>query len=204
MGWKVRHKRPEDDGNPVEFYSKPGAKVYEKNAMRHIQERILMRALELAGIPLGSKVLDAGCGTGFGMQLMKSIGYPVSGFDVSPEMLAIAKSKKLDVKKGDLRKIPFADSSFDAVVSISALQWVPLKERTAVAREFYRVLVDGGVAVIQFYPASEEEALATGKIFRQAGFKVVLHVDNEGNPRKRKVFLVLHKPAPPEHRQASR
>ena len=194
MGWKVRHKRPEDDGNAVQFYSNPGAKVYEKNAMRHIQGKILLRALQLVEIPQGARVLDAGCGTGFGMQLLESLGFSVAGFDVSPDMVAVAKKKKLQAVAGDLRKIPFPNSSFDAIVSISALQWVPLKERGAVSAEFKRILVDGGVAAIQFYPASEEEMMATGKIFRQAGFKVVVNVDNEGNPRKRRVFLVLRKP----------
>ncbi|MFH1199853.1 MAG: class I SAM-dependent methyltransferase [Candidatus Micrarchaeota archaeon] len=193
MGWKVRNKRPEDGGNAEEFYSQPGAQVYEKNAMRHIQEKILMRALQLVEVPAGARVLDAGCGTGFGMQLLKKLGFSASGFDVSPDMVAFAKRKKLAAVAGDLRKIPFPDKSFDAIVSISALQWVPLKERAKVAKEFHRVLAGGGVAVIQFYPASEDEAMATGRLFRQEGFRVVLHVDSEDNPRKRKVFLVIGK-----------
>ncbi len=194
MGWRVRHHRPEDSGKAEDFYSRHGSRVYEKNAMRHIQEKILLRGLQLVPIPEGAGVLDAGCGTGFGMQLLSRLGYSVSGFDASEEMISRARAKGFNVVVGDMRRIPFPDSAFEAIVSISALQWVPLKERLKAAREFRRVLADGGVAVVQFYPASEREALATGRLFRRAGFKATLHTDNSDNPRKRKIFLLLHKP----------
>ncbi|MFH1106867.1 MAG: class I SAM-dependent methyltransferase [Candidatus Micrarchaeota archaeon] len=196
MGWKVRHRRPEDDARPEEFYSRPGAAVYEKNAMRKIQERILLRALQLVEIPEGARVLDAGCGTGFGMQLLGRLGYSVSGFDVSPDMVAIAKRKKLDAVVGDLRKIPFPGSSFDAVVSVSALQWVSVRQAGRVASEFVRVLRAGGCAVVQFYPASEEEALGYAKAFRARGFSVRMQTDSYSNARKRKVYLLLVKNQP--------
>jgi ubiquinone/menaquinone biosynthesis C-methylase UbiE len=194
MGWKVRHRRPEEGARPADFYAESGAKVYEKNAMRKIQERILLRALQLAEIPAGARVLDAGCGTGFGLELLAKLGFAAWGFDASPDMVSISKKKGLDAVVGDLRKIPFPDSSFGAVVSVSALQWVPVRQAIVVAREFWRVLGKAGVGAVQLYPESEAEALAYAKAFRAAGFSVRLQMDNYANARKRKVFIILKKP----------
>ncbi len=219
-GWRVRRERPEDDVQAETFYGEQGADAYETNVMRKIQERILVRALLLAKIPEGAKVLDAGCGTGFGMEVLKEAGYEVQGFDVSPAMVEKARAKGFQVKQGDLRSIPFEEGSFDAIVSISALQWVPLQQREKVAKEFWRVLRKGGIkvgsgkdrmsdamggrgdpsrgvyppgGVIQYYPKSEDEMMQTGRIFRKRGFLVKLQIDNADNPRKRKVYMLLEK-----------
>lgn len=196
MKWKVSGQRPEDQFAPAEFYGQQGASVYEKNAMKRIQERILARALDLMG-PLaeGAAVLDAGCGTGFGMELLAKAGFRVEGLDVSEDMLKIAKEKGLSVKKGDLRDIPFKTAEFDAIVSISALQWVPFAQRKKVAKEFWRVLKEGGKAAVQFYPKSEDEMTRTGSLFKRQGFAGRIQIDGEDVPRKRKVFLLLEKPS---------
>ncbi|MBU1197956.1 class I SAM-dependent methyltransferase [Candidatus Micrarchaeota archaeon] len=193
MGWKVKGKRPEQETNAEAFYGQ--TEHYEKPGMERIQKKILMRALELAKIPLKSRVLDAGCGTGFGMLVLHQVGYDAEGFDLSKEMLAVAKRKGFRVKHGDLRQIPFPDQRFDAVVSISALQWVPLNERPQVAKEFARVLKPKGKAVVQLYPESEEEMYGTGQTFKAQGFRVAIQIDSADNPRKRKVFLLMEKPS---------
>jgi ubiquinone/menaquinone biosynthesis C-methylase UbiE len=195
MKWKVKGQRPEDKFQAEELYGKAGAGVYEKNAMRHIQEQILSRAVALLQLQGSERVLDAGCGTGFGMQLLQRAGFSVEGFDLSDEMLALARKKGLAVKKGDLRDIPFKQKEFDAVVSVSALQWVPFHQRKIVAREFWRVLKAGGKAAVQFYPASEQEMTRTGSLFKRQGFSGRIQIDGEDNPRKRKVYLILQKEA---------
>ena len=192
-GWVVKKERPEDKGEATEEYDKEGAEHYEREGMKRIQKTIMIRALLLAKIPQGAKVLDAGCGTGFGMELLAEAGYEAQGFDVSQAMVEKAKAKGFEVKQGDLRSIPFDDHSFDAIVSISALQWVPLQEREKVAKEFWRVLKEKATAVIQHYPKSEDEMMRTGLLFRRQGFKVTLQIDNEDNPRKRKIYMLLDK-----------
>ncbi|MFH0972270.1 MAG: methyltransferase domain-containing protein [Candidatus Micrarchaeota archaeon] len=201
MGWKVKKERPEEKfaGNAEMFYSQEG-KNYEKNAIKHIQEKILLRGLQLVQFPPNSKILDVGCGTGLGMEILKELGYEVAGIDVSEELLAIAKKKHLAVQLGDMRNIPFPNSTFDGIVSISALQWVSSRtdysaksDLKKTASEFYRVLKKAGKALIQFYPKSEDEMMLAGKEFKAAGFKTAVQVDNENNARKRRIYLILEK-----------
>ena len=200
-GWIVAGERPEEKylGDAVKFYSNE-VLGYEKNAIKNIQSKILLRGLKLINFPSNSYVLDAGCGTGLGMEILKELGFKVQGVDVSIELLKIAKAKKLKVTLGDMRSLPFKKGGFDGIVSISALQWVSGREGVegkrdvqAVASEFFRILIPKGKALIQFYPKSEEEAMETGKAFKTAGFKVTLQIDNENNAKKRRVYLLLEK-----------
>ncbi|NYZ74679.1 class I SAM-dependent methyltransferase, partial [Candidatus Micrarchaeota archaeon] len=119
------------------------------------------------------------------------------GFDAVPALLKHARRKGFKVKEGDLRDIPFRNNSFDAIVSVSVLQWILAKdaEKNAAkaANEFWRVLTKKGAAVIQFYPRSEEEVMLAAKAFRGKGFKTTFVTDNPDNPRKRKVFLLLRR-----------
>ncbi|MFH0922596.1 MAG: class I SAM-dependent methyltransferase, partial [Candidatus Micrarchaeota archaeon] len=137
-------------------------------------------------------VLDAGCGSGFSLEILREIGYSCAGFDVSPAMVSLAKKKGFVAKVGDLRKIPFPKASFDAIVSISALQWIDLNEASVVASEFRRVLKSNGRAVIQFYPESEKQLMDWAKAFKTARFSVVVTQEGLDSPRKRKVFLLLN------------
>jgi len=195
--WKTFHVRPEDDKPVHEHYSSEESKRYaESNAMRRIQRELTLRCLDLARFPLNSRVLDAGCGTGFSLEVLKEVGYKkIAGFDAVPSLLEFAKKKGFRVKQGDLRDIPFSDRSFDAIVSVSVLQWIlaqnPEQNAAKAASEFWRVLSPKGIAVIQFYPRSEEEAMLAAQAFRAKGFKTTLVTDNPDNPRKRKVFVLL-------------
>ncbi|MBI5224824.1 methyltransferase domain-containing protein [Candidatus Micrarchaeota archaeon] len=200
-GWFVAKERPEEkfSGNAAKFYSQEGS-GYEKNSIKNIQSKILLRGLQLVNFPSNSKLLDVGCGTGLGMEILKELGFKVQGIDVSPDLLKIAKAKKLKVMLGDMRKMPIKDLQFDGIVSISALQWVIGKDGAegkrdvqVVADEFFRVLTPKGKAIIQFYPKSEDEAMHAGKAFKIAGFKATLQIDNENNAKKRKVYLLLEK-----------
>ncbi|MEK6954693.1 MAG: methyltransferase domain-containing protein [Candidatus Micrarchaeota archaeon] len=199
MGWKIKRDRPEEKyaGRADEFYATEGA-GYEKNVIRHIQEKILLRGLQLIQFPPNSKLLDVGCGTGIGMVILKKLGFAVEGIDVSKELLAVAKKKKLKVVLGDMREMPFEAAKFDGVVSISALQWVSSRmgaqgksDLKQTANEFFRVLKKRGKALIQFYPKSEEEMMLAGKAFKDAGFKVKIEIENENNARKRRIYLIL-------------
>ena len=201
-GWRsLSAKRPEQSFSALEYYeSEEGRSHVEKNAVRKIQRGLTMRALLLAKIPLHEKVLDAACGSGYSLELIKEAGYNAQGIDLSPRLVLLAKAKKLDARVGDLQKIPLPNAAFGGLISISALQWLlqgtekEQKEKLAkCASEFWRVLKVGGRAAIQFYPESEEQAMLAAKAFRAKGFKTVLHTENPENARKRKVFILLEK-----------
>ncbi len=194
--WKSFHVRPEDEKTVVDYYDEKEANRYSRsNAMRRIQRGLTMQAVELALFPLGSKVIDAGCGPGFSTEVLAEVGYDVYPFDLLPLFVEKCCEKGFRAKQGDLRKFPF-QGKFDGIVSISALQWVSASGIDGVAKvasEFWNHLKKGGKAVLQFYPKSEKEALQTMRSFKAVGFTAKLITYNLANPVKRKVFMLLEK-----------
>jgi ubiquinone/menaquinone biosynthesis C-methylase UbiE len=101
----------------------------------------------------GDTVLDAGAGSGstslLAAQKAGAQGH-VTLFDFSGGMLDEARAKaaragltaRLDFKTGDMLRLPFADGTFDAVLSTYSI--CPLFDPAAGARELYRVLKPGG------------------------------------------------------------
>ncbi len=74
-----------------------------------------------------ARVLDAGCGTGLSGEALAALGYGnIHGRDLSPEMLAVAKDRKiyksLDVV--DLTQ-PLLEEPFDAVLSVGVFGFGP-------------------------------------------------------------------------------
>ncbi|MCF6093654.1 class I SAM-dependent methyltransferase [Microaerobacter geothermalis] len=102
-----------------------------------------------------SKVLDAGCGDGYGSWKLASLGYEVIGVDIAGEMVSKAKEKAkeritsdlvLSFQQGDLTQLPFPDQSFGAVLSVNALEWTssPLHA----LKELKRVLQPEGIVCL--------------------------------------------------------
>lgn len=194
--WLTSRNRPEEKyADARDYYDGVEGKAYSSSkALERIQRGITLRCIELAMPSLDSRVLDAGCGNGYSMRVLKELGFKkIKGIDSSRAMVEKAKATGFDAVEGNLVKLPFGRGEFDFIVSVSVLQWLKEKEFRKVAREFKRVLSEKGKAVAQFYPKSEREARAWAKAFKECGFRVETVVDNALNARKRKVFLVLGK-----------
>lgn len=97
-----------------------------------------------------SKILDCGVGTGaFSLALLDNIEQPthLAGIDISQPMLTQAQRNlknrctTLDLRWGDVRHLPFADESFDAVVFAHVLEH--MAEPIETLREMVRVLKPG-------------------------------------------------------------
>jgi ubiquinone/menaquinone biosynthesis C-methylase UbiE len=120
------------------FYDAP---LVQRLTYRPEQDAVL-RALP----PGKPRVLDVGCGTGLlARRIARRVpGSWVVGCDFSPGMLGRAARGPEGVRwvRADAQGLPFADTSFDAVVSTQALHWVP--DQSAALAEFLRVLVPGG------------------------------------------------------------
>ncbi|MDQ0286560.1 SAM-dependent methyltransferase [Desulfofundulus luciae] len=100
----------------------------------------------------GMSVLDVGCGTGnYSLELARR-GLKVTGLDISPGMLAKARAKAqaeglpVEFVQGDAVQLPFPDDSFDGVISVSAMEFVP--DLGAALQEAYRVLKPRGRLVV--------------------------------------------------------
>jgi SAM-dependent methyltransferase len=83
----------------------------------------------------GDSLLDVGCGTGWFTRRAAADGLVVTGLDPNPDWLDYARARggpESNWVEGDARDLPFADASFDHVLSIAALCFVD-DERQAVA-----------------------------------------------------------------------
>jgi 2-polyprenyl-6-hydroxyphenyl methylase/3-demethylubiquinone-9 3-methyltransferase len=92
-------------------------------------------------------ILDVGCGGGFLSNELARQGYQVTGVDVSPESLRVAKAhdvtKTVKYEVADAFHLPYPDQSFDAVTAMDFLEHVDRPD--LVIKEFSRVLKPGGL-----------------------------------------------------------
>ena len=106
-----------------------------------------------------SKTLDVGCGTGeLALKLKQTKKeLDVSGVDLSPEMVSIAKSKAkylgyadIKFKVGDVGNMPYEDNSFDCITCAHSFHHYPLKKKAV--KEMFRILKsDGRIMIIDGY-----------------------------------------------------
>ena len=121
--------------NPVEYDA-----WYATPRGRWIGETEYALAARLLAARPGDSLLDVGCGTGWFSRRAAADDLVTTGLDSNPAWLDYARahsSPALSCVEGDARDLPFADASFDHVLSIAALCFVD-DERQAVA-EIVRV-----------------------------------------------------------------
>ncbi len=94
------------------------------------------------------RILDAGCGTGGLLANLRTDAWK-AGLEMSPHGIRLARSRGCaPLVQGTVSMLPFADGSFDVVVSIDVLCHSGVEERQAVA-EAARVLRPGGRLLLQ-------------------------------------------------------
>lgn len=102
--------------------------------------------IRLAGDVAGLEILDAGCGSGPLTEALRAKDAVVSGFDLSPAMVELARERlgeDADVKVADLgAPLPYPDDKFDMVVASLALHYV--EDWESALAELRRVLKPGG------------------------------------------------------------
>ncbi|WP_428246045.1 class I SAM-dependent methyltransferase [Ferrovibrio sp.] len=106
----------------------------------------VLQRLQRLGPAAGSRLLDAGCGTGGFLLYLKLSGMPIlpQGVEYDAEAAALARDKtSLPVAVGSVNGLAYADASFDTIVSNDVLGHAAVDEAAALA-EFHRCLVPGG------------------------------------------------------------
>jgi ubiquinone/menaquinone biosynthesis C-methylase UbiE len=95
--------------------------------------------VERVGVEPGMEVLDVACGSGNGTIPAARAGARVTGIDLDPAMLALARERaadamvEIDWVEGDAQKLPFEDGSFDRVISTFGHMFAPDHRRAAEA-----------------------------------------------------------------------
>jgi SAM-dependent methyltransferase len=128
--------------------------------------------VDRADLAAGSRVLDVATGSGNAALAAARSGCTVVGLDYVPALLdraglrAAAEGLAIELVEGDAEALPFADASFDAVLSVFGVMFAPDQERAAA--ELLRVCRPGGtVALASWAPDG-----FLGDLFRTIGAHV--------------------------------
>ncbi len=124
-----------------------------------------------------SSVLDVGCAKGFMLHDLSKLipGITAKGIDISEYAIANAiDDMKQNIQFGDAKCLPFADDSFDVVISITTLHNLDRNGCAQALREIERVSRGKSFITVDAYRTNEEK-------FRMSDWnltaKTVMHVD---------------------------
>ena len=122
-----------------------------------IEAKARQRALDIAAIQNGEKVLEVALGTGLNfVEILKRNpkGW-VDGVDVSMKMVERAKKrisktgqKNYTLHLCDCRQLPFEDERFDVIMNQYLLDILPVEDFIPILLEFKRVLKGGGRLIL--------------------------------------------------------
>jgi SAM-dependent methyltransferase len=116
-----------------------------------------------AQVAAGKRVLDAGCGLGYGIEILSSAeAAEVIGLDLNSEAVEEARRRingAGTIQQGDIQGLDFGDDSFDLVVCFETIEHV--EKAPAALAEFHRVLRPDGVLLLSSpnpdaYPSGNE------------------------------------------------
>ncbi|MGQ0776360.1 MAG: class I SAM-dependent methyltransferase [Pseudonocardiales bacterium] len=115
---------------------------------------LILDALEHAGVLLGNRVLDFGCGVGRLSNVLAEHARSVAGVDIADSMIEQARQlnrhpDRLEFYHYDGHWLPFDDNSFDSAVSLMVLQHSPPAVQLSCLLELQRVVRPGGVIAVQ-------------------------------------------------------
>jgi len=102
----------------------------------------------------GERLLEVGSGTGHWGLWFRSLGLRVTGLEIAPEMVSVVQKKAggdalnegFHFLRGDARRLPFRNGSFDIATAVTTLEFVP--EVLRVLDEMWRCTRAGGRTVV--------------------------------------------------------
>jgi len=112
---------------------------------------------------LGKRVLDAGCGTGYGASMMLEAGAEsVVGVDIDPKTVSFARRSfakpGLEFRVSDMEALPPSQDSFDLIVASNSLEHLTSPESFIAGIE--QVFAPGGSAILAVPPIYGQQDLA--------------------------------------------
>jgi SAM-dependent methyltransferase len=102
-------------------------------------------------------VVDVGCGPGQVAYYLHTRGVPISGLDLSPEMVAHARrlAPQITFRQGSLVALDAADATLGGIVAFYSIIHVAPDDQPRAMREFNRALRPGGLLMLAFHLGRE-------------------------------------------------
>ncbi|WP_433267413.1 class I SAM-dependent methyltransferase [Actinosynnema sp. CS-041913] len=138
--------------------------VEQRIASQEALYDVVLDALDIAG----QRVLEVGCGQGVGARLvLRREPELLRGIDLISEQVdrarAVNRDERVEFVLGSASDIPFADDSFDRLLSVEAAQH--FEDLAGFARESARVLAPGGrLAVTTFFARHDDAGPALAEL----------------------------------------
>ncbi len=105
------------------------------------------------------RLVEIGTGPGIDGAAFLEAGFDVSGVDLSPAHVALARAAGIDVQVAAAQELPFASGWFDALWSMSVLMHMPDPDLHAALAEFARVLRPGALAAFGMWGGDGTQGL---------------------------------------------
>lgn len=136
-------------------------------------EKVAKALADHYGLKAGDRVLDIGCGKGFLLYDLTRVvpGIEVCGIDISEYAVQNAKEEvKQFIKIADAAALPFADKSFDLIITINTLHNLFCYDLVQALKEIERVGKKNKYIVVESYRNEEEKVnlmywVLTGECF---------------------------------------
>src|SRR5881628_1188284 len=143
---------------PLAYYSRSATaefwsehwRGYSVEALRRGAEASPLTGLILRALPApGARVLEAGCGLGSYVVLLRQHGYRAAGADWSLDALRACRRSApgTPLSVMDLRRLGFGSDAFAVYISLGVVEHDP-EGPDSIVREAWRVLEPGGLLIL--------------------------------------------------------
>ena len=112
----------------------------------------------------GSFILDMGCGPGVLFEEVINNSWRYCGLDISIDNLFFKKTDLFKIN-GDMEYLPFKDNTFDIVIAMGAIEYLPLL--SLALREITRIIQNNGISCI-----NSNLCFVQNELLKVAPFKV--------------------------------
>jgi ubiquinone/menaquinone biosynthesis C-methylase UbiE len=140
---------------------------YDREIGDELDHKPLDRALlaAVAELAAGGRLADVGCGPGHVTRYLATLHDDVVGIDLSPEMVAIARSHApgLSFEVGTMLALPVAEASWAGAVALYSVIHLSSAERAVAFRELARVVRPGGPVLVSFHVSDVEQPAGSSK-----------------------------------------
>ena len=115
----------------------------------HYALDVILAIFKKVGVDEGVRLLDMACGAGLALRLAGGLGAETAGIDAAASLIEIARDRNpdSDLRLGSMFELPWAEASFDTVISINGV-WGGCEASLV---EAHRVLRPGGMLGISFW-----------------------------------------------------